>query len=76
MLFEPRKGRVHRAPGESLRTIQTDASAEDNLSDVDIIMTVLVSVEFRLFIMPARLRGNGYGFRLKTWLHRIKSFLP
>ena len=43
MLFEPRKGRVHRAPGESLRTIQTDASAEDNLSDVDIIMTALVT---------------------------------
>ncbi len=43
MLLEPRKGRVHRAPGESLRTIQTDASVEDNLSDVDIIMTALVS---------------------------------
>ncbi len=43
MLFEPREGRVHRAPGESPRTIQTDAPAEDNLSDVDTIMTALVN---------------------------------
>ncbi len=42
MLFEPQKGRVHRAPGESFRTIQTDASADGNLNDIDLIMTALV----------------------------------
>ncbi len=52
MLFEPREGRVHRAPGESLRTIQTDASAEDNLSDVDVNMTASVTARLMKLFAP------------------------